>query len=93
MKPCSRYCKLGRIVCAQDLGSRPIPRKRQWLLFATGFLLLFSYGVYLEISRNYPSHGVIALALIGIFGCILFLYSLHRAAVALAGCDDCVSRM
>jgi hypothetical protein len=92
-KPCSSDCKLGLIVRAQGLGSRPRPRKRQWQLFAAGFLLIFSYGFYLEISRNATPHGVVALLVIAFFGCCLFLYSLLAAAVGLGGCDDCVSRM
>jgi len=93
MSTCSSNCKLGLIVWALGLGTRPKPRKRQWQLFAAGFLLLFSYGFFLEICRNGSSHSVVGLVIISFFGGCLLLIGLLSAAVSLGGCDDCVSRM
>lgn len=92
MSTCSSNCKLGLIVRALGFGSRPRPRKRQWQLLAAGFLLLFSYGFFLEICRNGASHGVVAIVIIALLGGCLF-YGLLSAAVSLGGCDDCDLRM
>jgi ABC-type Fe3+ transport system permease subunit len=89
--PCS--CHLGGIVRALGLGSRPLPKKRQWQLAASLVLFFFAFVFYMAITRNLDHHGVVALGLFSFFGIATFLAALLSAMVSIVGCDDCVSRM
>ena len=89
--PCS--CRLGVIVRALGLGSRPLPKKRQWQFAASIVLFFFAFGFYIAITENVHHDGLLALCVFSFFGVATFLAALLTAIVGAVGCDDCVSRM
>ena len=86
-------CRLGVIVRALGLGSRPVPKKRQWQFVGSAFLFIFAYGFCVAITKNADQHGILLLGVFSFFGIATFLAALLGAIVGLVGCDDCVSRM
>jgi hypothetical protein len=81
------------IVRALGLGSRPLPKKREWQLGASIILFIFAYGFYVAITDNVAHYGFLALCVFSFFGIATFLAALLSAIVGAVGCDDCVSRM
>ena len=86
-------CRLGRVVRALDLGSRPSPKKRQWQFVSSAILSFFAFFFYIAITRNIDPHGALSLAVCSFLGGATFLAGLLTAIVGTIGCDDCVSRM
>jgi CDP-diglyceride synthetase len=86
-------CRLGRIVRALGVGSRPSPKKRQWQFVGSAILFFFAFVFYVAITRNVDHHSVLSLAVFSFFGIATFLAALLSVIVGAVGCDDCVSRM
>jgi hypothetical protein len=86
-------CRLGVIVRALGLGSRPRPHKRQWQFAASVILFFFAFVFYWAITRNVDHHGILLLVAFSVLGIAIFLAALLSAIVGTFGCDDCVSRM
>jgi hypothetical protein len=86
-------CRLGVIVRALGLGSRPRPQKRHWQLAGSAILFFFAFGFYLAITKNVDHHGILLLVVFSVLGIAVFLAALLSAIVGTFGCDDCVSRM
>jgi len=81
------------IVRALGLGSRPLPKKRQWQFVASIVLFFFAFGFYTAITKNIDHHGILALGVFSFFGIATFLAALLSAIVGIIGCDNCVSRL
>jgi hypothetical protein len=86
-------CRLGVIVRALGLGSRPLPKKRQFQFVASVVLFFFAFFFCVAITRNIDDHGILLLGIFSFFGIATFVAALLSAVVGLVGCDDCVSRM
>jgi hypothetical protein len=86
-------CRLGGIVRALGLGSRPLPKKRQWQFVSSIILFFFAFFFYMAITKNPDQQGVLSLGVFSFFGIATFLAALLSAIVSIVGCDDCVSRM
>ena len=86
-------CRLGMIVRALGLGSRPLPKKRQWQFVGSVILFFFAFFFYIAITRNVDHHSILLLGVFSFFGIATFLAALLSAIVGIIGCDDCVSRM
>jgi hypothetical protein len=86
-------CRLGVIVRALGLGSRLLPKKRQWQGVGSIILFFFAFFFYMAITKNPDHHGILALGIFSFFGIATFLAALLSAIVSIVGCDDCVSRM
>src|SRR6476660_2707215 len=82
-------CRLGGVVRALGLGSRPRPKKRQWQFVASVILFFFAFVFYIAITKNINHHGILALVVFSFFGIATFLAALLSAIVGFVGCDDC----
>lgn len=86
-------CRLGVIVRTLGLGSKPLPKKRQWQFVASAILFFFAFAFYIAIIKNIEHHSIFALGVFSFFGIATFMAALLSAVVGTVGCDDCVSRM
>jgi hypothetical protein len=86
-------CRLGVIVRALGLGSRPLPKKRQWQFVGSVILFCFAFFFYMAITKNVDHHSNLLLGVFSFFGIATFLAALLSAIVSIVGCDDCVSRL
>jgi len=86
-------CRLGVIVRALGLGSRPLSKKRRWQFVGSVILFFFAFFFYMAITRNVDHHSIPLLGVFFFFGIATFLAALLSAIVSIVGCDDCVSRM
>jgi hypothetical protein len=86
-------CRLGLVVRALGLRSRPFPNKRRWQFVAATILFFIALFFYVAITGNVDHHGLVALAVFSFLGMAIFFAALLTAMVGSVGCDDCVSRM
>src|SRR5258707_9109946 len=65
-------CRLGVIVRALGLGSRPLSKKRRWQFVGSVILFFFAFFFYVAITRNVDHHSI---PLLGVF----FFLELRRS--------------